>query len=186
MCMKRFAQVVGILLVAWIIYRPVTHFACLPRAVRASWVEPLATTGTAYRFAQELFTGGEDARKVHGENKAVFVASEQKRKFYATFKSGTGKAGLLRRYSTVESKPILAWVLVQDGKITYVEDCSRDGGAPPWAVYNRVPLDFKLGFMCEGRFVEGEPASTDSPVIVFQIRVPNVRASRQIDTEYFF
>jgi len=183
--MKRFAKIVGILLLAWIIYRPVTHFLCLPSAARASWVEPLATTGTGYR-QKELFTGGEDVRKVYDDLDPVFAASEQKRKLYATFKSGRGKVGLLRKYSTVEAQPILAWVLVQDGRVTYVKDCSRDGGAPPWAVYKRAPLDFKLGFMREGAFVEGEPSSTNSPVLVFQIRVHNVLESRQIDNEYFF
>jgi hypothetical protein len=183
--MKRFAKIVGILLLAWIIYRPVTHFLCVPSAVRASWVEPLATTGTRFYHQRELFTGGEEALKVWDELEPVFSANDQKRKLFATVKSGVGSRGLLRRYSTVEGRPILAWVLVQDGRITFVKDCSRDGGAPPWAVYKRVPLDFSLGFMRENKFVEGEPSPADSPVIVFQIQVHNLLDSQQIDTEYF-
>jgi hypothetical protein len=186
--MKRLAQVVGTLLLLWVIYRPVTHFFCLPSAVRASWVEPLATAGTRWRHPSELPTHGEDARKVYRDEDAevVFKASEQKRRFFAALKAAKGNMGLLRRYSTVEGDPIAEWLLVQDGRLTVVHDSSRDDGAPPWAVYVSAPLEFKLGFMRAHNFVEGEPSATDSPVIVFHFKVPNRGGGRYLDDVYFY
>ncbi|MEA3189093.1 MAG: hypothetical protein QOD99_2923 [Chthoniobacter sp.] len=184
--MKRGAKIIGLLLLLWIIYRPVTHFFCLPGAVRSSWVEPLATAGTGYRHQDELFTGGEEARKVYDNAEPVFKASDQKRRLFATLNAGKGSMGLFRRYSTVEGDPIFEWLLVQDGKLTYVRDSSRDDGARPWAIHVSTPLDFKLGFMQHSKFIEGEPSPTDSPVIVFRLKVPNRLVSRQMDEHYFY
>jgi|GEM_PF-4457213 len=182
---KRFAEIAGIVLVLGIAYRPVVHYLSLPRAVFSSWVEPLATTGTRYR-QRELFTGGEDARKLYEDLDPVFKANEQKRRLFATLNSGRGKMGLLRQYSTVEGRPIREWLLVQNGMLTEVKDSSRDGGAPPWAIYRRVPLACRMGFMRDGKFTEGEPSTNDSPVIVFQLQYRNVPQDQQFDAHYFF
>jgi hypothetical protein len=181
--MKRLAQIIGVLFLIWIIYRPITHFFCVPLVVHSSWVEPLATEGTGYRHNAELFTGGEDVRKLYDktEIEPVFRASEQKRRLFETLRVSKGSLGLFRRYSSVEGDPILDWLIVQDGRLTYVHDSSRDGGAPPWAVYVCTPLDFKLGFMRKDEFVEGEPTTTDSPIIVFQFKEPN-----RLDRRYFY
>jgi hypothetical protein len=159
---------------------------CLPRAVHSSWVERLATTGTGYAGIRELFPGGEDAHRAYPNAEAVFKASEQKRRFFKLLTAGRGRMGLFRRFSTVEGDPISEWLLVEDGKLTYVHDSSRDAGAKPWAVYVWSPVEFAVGFMREHNFVEGEPASTDSPVLVYQLRVPNVLDRRQIDSRYFY
>ena len=120
----------------------------------------------------EIFTGGENVRVQYGAKlDPIYKASEQKRKIYATFKAGKGKMGLSRRLSTAEGQPIFDWLLVQDGKITCVEDDSRDNGAFPWDVSTHTPLEFKVGFFRGHKFVEGDPSPTDSPIIVFQMLI---------------
>lgn len=171
--MKRFGKFAGVLLLLWIIYRPITHFFCLPWAVHASWVKPVRNPSTlGFAGHGEIYTSGKGARELYGTTlNPIYEASELKRRFYAILKAGKGKMGLSRRYSTVEGSPIFEWLLVQDGKLSFVEDTSNDGGAPPWAVSIYAPLEFKLGFFREHKFVEGEPAATDSPIIVFQMLI---------------
>ena len=128
----------------------------------------------AFGFAGhgEIYTSGKDARELYGASlDPIYKASELKRRFYATLKASKGKMGLSRQYSTAEGQPIFDWLLVQDGKLTYVNDSSGDGGAPPWAVSICTPLEFKLGFFREHKFVEGEPSATDSPIIVFEMLI---------------
>ena len=180
----RILSVVVVLVIA-IVYRPVIHYLSLPRAVRASWVEPLSTLGTSYYTGPRELHMDEGSRKL-GEYEYVFKANEQKRRLYAVLKSRNGRMGLRQRYATIEGRLIVAWLLVQNGNLIYVHDSSRDGGAPPWSVSSRTPLEIKLGLMRYDEFVEGEPSSADSPVIVFQLKVHNLLESRQIDDVYFY
>ena len=181
--MKTFGKVIGVLLLLWIIYRPVTHFFCLPWAVHSSWVEPVRRAmDFGFPGGGEIFTGGMKVREQYGARlDPIYKASEMKQRFYATLKARKGKMGLSRRLSTAEGQPIFDWLLVQDGKLTYVKDSSGDNGAPPWAVSTHTPLEFKLGFFRSHKFVEGEPTSTDSPIIVFQMLI-----HKYGDKDYFY
>jgi len=116
----------------------------------------------------------------------VFKANDQKRKLYTMYTTGKGEYGLSRQYSTVEADPIETWLLVQDSKVTFIKDSSHDGGAPPYAIHTRTPLKIKLGYLHDRKFIEGEPASTDSPVIVFKLIDPKTDESLQIYGDYFY
>src|ERR1019366_4361286 len=124
---------------------PVARWIVTPSAVRASWVAPLADAAW-FRSDPELPTFGRPPEELYQHFDAVLEANDQKRRLFRAAQSGQGKFGLFRRYSTVEGRPILTWLLVEDGRVTYVHDHTDDGGAPATAVDTHTPKTVKLGF----------------------------------------
>jgi hypothetical protein len=158
------------LVAALLLYRPVARWIVTPSAVRASWVEPVADA-RYFGFHAELPTFGEDPHKAYEHFDAVLQANEQKRRLYRAAQDHKGKFGLFRRYSTVEGDPIFTWLLVEDGRVTYVHDHTRDGGAAATAVDTHTPKTFKLGFMRDHKFIEGDPTPNDSQKVVLELDI---------------
>ncbi len=160
---RRGVIVVGSFLLAWLLYRPVIHFFCIPWATYASWVDEHYDRGLLFDqhlpddFAQSI-------RQTPGMP-MIEESNRQKRKLYEMFKSGNGHYGLYRRLSTVEGDPIYDWLIVENGKMFYIEDASHDDGAPPWHITKRAINAVHLGFLRSGKFNEGQPGPTDSPVL---------------------
>ena len=159
--------IVSILAVV-ILYRPVVRWIVTPSAVRASWVEPLADA-SYFRTRPELPTFGRPPEELYQHFDTVLEANDQKRRLFHAAQSGQGKVGLFRRYSTVEGRPILTWLLVDGSRVTYVHDHTGDGGAPATAVDTQTTKTVKLGFLSDRKFIEGEPGTNDSQKIVLEL-----------------
>lgn len=143
----------------------------MPAETRASWVHPLATSETGLYSVRELPRSKVQHPTMDDRYSSLEEANEQKRDFISTYYSGEGKSGLLRRYSTVEGARIYSWLLVDEGKLKYVKDSTRDGGAAATAVDSYVPKALRVGFLKDGKFIEGEPSANDSIVIVIELDI---------------
>lgn len=155
-----------------LLYRPVAKWIVMPAETRASWVEPLVTVGTGLHGRRDippLDRLPPEFRETYPP--LVTKANEQKRRFWTTYMSGIGRYGLWQRYSTVEGAWIYIWLLAEDGALRYVHDHTRDGGAAATAVDTYTPKSAQLGFFRDGKFVQGAPASDDSPILVIQLDI---------------
>jgi hypothetical protein len=159
--------IVSILTIVFL-YRSVARWIVTPSAVRASWVEPLADA-SYFRSRPELPTFGRPPEELYQHFDTVREANDQKRRLFRAAQSGQGKVGLLRRYSTVEGRPIRTWLLEDGGRVTYVHDHTGDEGAPATAVDTHTPKNMKLGFLSDRKFLEGEPGTNDSQKVVLEL-----------------
>ena len=169
--MKRTEIIIGILVVIFIAYRPVVKWFSMPSVTRADWVESLATLGIGAARANELPPWDGHSQENQRDYSAIVKANDQKRHLMEVFNSGKGHYGLLQRYSTVEGQPIYSWLIVEDGKMKFIEDCTRDGGAPPTAIHVSTPKSVRVGFYRNGKFIESTPSSQDSPVRIIQLDI---------------
>lgn len=159
----------GIVL-ALLLYKPVKRLAMTPLAVHSSWVEPHRKNPFGQRWGELEVGDGKTAREYYGDNAvdAIEPMNEQKRRLFATYRKGQGKMGISHRYGTVEGDPIFTWLLVENGSARFVEDDTHD----TWGsrtVATHTLKGIRLGFMRDGKFVEGEPAATDSPIVVLEL-----------------
>ena len=166
------AIAIGTLLLAFVVYRPIAKWAITPSDTRAAWVEPIATFGTGLHGQVEL-PPFDRQPPVYGEMYSAIAikANEQKRRLWTTYTSGSGRYGLFHRYSTVEGAWIYQWLLAEDGRLRFIRDTTRDGGAPATAVHSYVPTKAGIGFLRDGTFIEGEPGPEDSPILVIQMDI---------------
>lgn len=170
--MKSLAIKIGVLIIAFAIYRPIARWWVTPPETRAVWVEPLATWG---HIAE---TSPLDPIRQEKVYLAVSKSNEQKHRLWEVFTSGKGHYGLATRYSTVEGAWIYTWLLAEDGKLRYVHDHTRDGGgmgttylAPGTGVDIYAVRNARLGFLREGNFIEGQPGHDNSPILVLEIDI---------------
>lgn len=162
-----------------LVYRPIAKWVVTPSETRAPWVEALATYKTGFDGISEiqpLDRASPVFREMHME--AILDANEQKRRLWTTYKSGQGRYGVLRRYSTVEGAFIYTWLLAEDGRLRYIHDRTRDGGAAATAVDTYTPISARMGFMRDEKFIEGEPAAEDSPILVIQLDIGRYSPAR--------
>ena len=165
------ALAIGVLILAFVLYRPIAKWAVMPSDTHASWVEPLATEGTGLCRVSELWPASFQLPEMQERYSPLIKANEQKRHLLATYFAGKGRYGLFRRYSTVEGAWIYTWLLVKDGHLRYVHDHTRDGGAPATAVDTSIPKSVRVGFLRDGEFVEGAPGPKDSPIVVIELDI---------------
>ena len=161
--------VIGSIVLALLLYKPVKRLMMTPFAVHSSWVEPHRKS--PFGRVRELgVADDETARGKYGDGvvDGIEQVNAQKRRLFAIYQKGQGKMGISCRYSTVEGDPIFTWLLVEDGNARFVDDDTYDTwGSRKVATH---PLkSMRLGFTRDGKFVEGEPAPADSPVIVIEL-----------------
>ncbi len=82
---------------------------------------------------------------------------------------------------------MVRWLLLQDGKATWIEDTNPSGKARPFWPRIYPVKTIRLGFIESShapdyfkKFVEGEPTPKDSPIIVFELDVG------KREKEYFY
>lgn len=165
----RIRHVFALVLIVFFIYRPVVKWIVSPWDTRASWVEPLATFGSGVHSNPEFPPFARLRPGMEEEQKLILKSNKQKLKVIETFKAGKGRYGVLQRHSTVEGAWIYTWLIANEGKLTYIRDTTRDGGAPPWSVHSYPVKSFRIGHIEKSKFVEGIPTETDSPMIVLEL-----------------
>ena len=176
--MKR-AVAIAILIAAFVVYRPIARWAVTPSETRAPWVEQLATIGSGFHGHAECSPSlllDPFSRESYGP--IIVASNEQKRRLWEIYTSKKGRYGLASRYSTVEGAWIYNWLLVEDGKLRFIHDHTRDGGAPATAVETYTLKGARLGFLSDSKFIEGQPGADDSPILVFELDTGRRKSAR--------
>jgi hypothetical protein len=60
-------------------------------------------------------------------------------------------------------------LLVEDGSARFIKDSTRDAWGSAAGVATHPLKMMRLGFVRDNKFVEGEPAPTDSPIVVLEL-----------------
>ena len=140
----------------------------IPPYAYSSWVEDIAAPALFFHEGISSMTLAQVDAKFGPQRAAELRrTNEQKRKFYATWKSGNGRYGLRRSYSTVEGDRIVEWWLVRNGVITLVHDATRDEYGR-WPGVERHHPGVKIGVLGPQGFVEGDPGPDSAAIIVLR------------------
>jgi hypothetical protein len=88
----------------------------IPWRVHSSWVEEMPRVQRGLAESESRSAARQD---IAASNEKIFEA-------YHVFRAGKGKYGLKRQASTTEGTPLVYWILVEDGRVTFIHDASRE------------------------------------------------------------
>ena len=118
--MKRIEKLAALAIVVLLLFRGfIVRILLIPWRVHWSWVEEMPSRRDLATSNQKMF------------------------KAYQTYRTGKGKYGLERRSSSTEGTPIVTWILIEDGRVTFVDDGSRELFP---IIHIRRPASLEIGF----------------------------------------
>ena len=164
--------VVGLILLMANHGKPILRKLFLPGRVHAEWVDDLVTNSSLFTGWPEFTEEMSSTNFGNGIPELVRKANEQKRVFVQTFKSGAGQMGLRVVCNTVEGDPIQTWVLVDQGRLEWFRDVTRDRFSGSWlGISHRQISNLTVGYFKNSEFIADEPDASESVVIVLRLNV---------------